>query len=94
LEGRSAGNEAAIGNPAAFAHGEDATLSLSGGNGARYADWVAASWLAYPVQDDLSLGLAFEDIQGGLGPGSGRLERDKPATKPPPNPRSGPHCRR
>ena len=69
LEGRPAGPEAAIANPAAFAHGEDATLSLSGGNGARYADWVGASWLAYPLEDDLSLGLAFEQTEGGLGPG-------------------------
>lgn len=69
LEGHPAGADAAIADPAAFAHGEDATLSLSGGNGARYADWVAATWLAYPLQDDLSLGLAFEDVQGGLGPG-------------------------
>ena len=69
LEGGLAGAEAAIGNPAAFAHGEDAHASFSGGNGGLAADWVGAGWVAVPVADDLSFGLAYEDILGGLGPG-------------------------
>jgi flagellar hook assembly protein FlgD len=69
LEASPAGSEAALGNPAAFAQGQDATLSLSGGNGGSAADRVLAAWLAGPVQDDLSLGLAYLNTAGALGPG-------------------------
>jgi hypothetical protein len=63
------GSAAAVGNPAAFAHGESAVLSLSGGNGGSSADGVGAAWLDWPVEDDLDLGLAYEDTEGALGPG-------------------------
>jgi hypothetical protein len=73
LDGAAAATDqgpwAAGANPAALGLPDEAWLSLSGGNGGPYADLSGAVDLAVPVQDDLTLGLAWDGLFDFVPPG-------------------------
>lgn len=63
------GLQGALYNPAALGFGEELQGGASGGNGGREADAVIAGALLWPLQDDLSAGLAYRNHYGSAGPG-------------------------
>jgi hypothetical protein len=63
------GSGGAVYNPAALGFGEDVIAALSGGNGGREADLVGVAALVWPLEDDLSLALAYRHLSGSGGPG-------------------------
>lgn len=65
------GVESTVYNPAALGFGERLQVGASGGNGGREADWALSSGILWPLQDDLSAGLAWRGLFGAAGPGFG-----------------------